>query len=348
MSRASRIRWVDVVRCFGIYLIYTAHFAHSAGFVYQFAFTHHVALFFLISGCMENFSKDRGILDTAKKTFRNILLPWLFYAVLSVAVDAQARYRTTELISSAIIIAKGTIREQFLIAGSVWFLTGIATVRLLFSVFKKLRNRWLILLACFGCFLFAEYAMPYRMVSNPMLPYNLDSALYYIVFYGIGYVAFPWWCKALEPKTARGVALLRLSGLVTGGYTALLFFGKNLLLYLPLPLSSVSVVELLCPLIVTYFYSILAKQLENVAVLNRIGQNTLHLCGSEYIAHTLVMAALGALGLYPNVEIPMNVCLYTAAVLVLAAYILVPLEKKVLDKLTALVTDPLAKRTAEK
>lgn len=342
MPQSSRIRWVDVVRCFGIYLIYTAHFANGAGFFYEFAFSHHVPLFFLLSGCMENFGKNRGIWSTAKKTFQNILLPWLFYAVLSVLLDAQVYYRTTELIPSAVSIAKGTIREQFLIAGSVWFLTAIAAVRILFSVFKKMKNRWLILLACFGCFLFAEYGLPYRLMANPMLPYNIDSALYYIVFYGIGYVAFPYLCRILEPATTREIVFLRLSGLITGVYTVLLFFGKNLLLYVPLVSGSAE--ELLCPMIVTYFYSIVAKKLENVKILNLIGQNTLHLCGNEYIAKTLFMGVLGALGLTPKMEAPLNVCIYNAMVLVFAVYLLIPFEKRILHKITAMVTDPLGRK----
>ena len=344
MTQAPRMKWIDVVRCFGIYLIYTAHYSHSAGFIYQFAFTHHVPLFFLISGCMENLSKDRGVLDTAKKTLRNILIPWLFYAVLSVVVDAQLNYRTSELVPSAMIILRGTVREQFL-AGSVWFLTCIASVRTIFSLMKKLKNRWVILLACFGLFCVAEFAFPYRFVSHPRLPYNIDSALYYIVFYGIGYVVFPWLCRILEPVNRRGVILLRLSGLVTGVYTGLLFFGKNLLDFLPGWLGSPSSTDLLCPLIVTYFYCIVAKQLENVKVLNRIGQNTLHLCGNEFIMNWLGISALGTLGLNPNLTAPFSVCIYTMLTILTAVYLLIPIEKKVLRKLTDILMDPLAKNS---
>lgn len=342
MAQTARIKWIDVVRCFGIYLIYTAHYSHSAGFVYQFAFSHHVPLFFLISGCMENLSRDHGILDTARKTFRSILIPWLFYAVLSVVVDAQLQYRTTELVPSALSILRGTVRGEFL-AGSVWFLTCIASVRTIFSLLKKLKNRWLILLACFGLFCVAEFAFPYRFVNEPRLPYNLDSGLYYIVFYGIGYALFPWLCRVLEPTDRRGVILLRLSGLVTGVYTALLFFGKNLLVFLPGWMSSPSVAELLCPLIVTYFYCIVAKQLENVKILNRIGQNTLHLCGNEYIMNWLGISALGTLGLTPNLTAPISVCVYTVLTILTAVYLLIPIEKKVLRKLTEIIMDPLAK-----
>ena len=343
MVQHERIRWIDVVRCFGIYLIYTAHFGHSAGFLFDFAFTHHVSLFFIISGCMENLSRDEGILRTAWKTLKNILLPWLFYAILSVAVDAQVYYRTTELIPSALVIAKGTIRNQFL-AGSVWFLTCIASVRILFSVLRKLKNRWLILLACLCVFVFAEYGMPYRLWQNPKLPYNVDSALYYIGFYGIGYAVFPWMCCALEPKKSRDVVFLRLSGLITGMYTVLLLFGKNLLLFLPAPLSTGPMVDLFCPLIVTYFYCILAKQLENVTILNVIGQNTLHLCGNEYIVKALALGVFGALGLRPDVDAPLPVCIYNAILLIGAVYLLIPAEKKLLKKMTDILSDPFGKK----
>ena len=126
-------------------------------------------------------------------------------------------------------------------------------------------------------------------------------------------------------------------------YFALLFFGKNLLVFLPGWMSSPSVAELLCPLIVTYFYCIVAKQLENVKILNRIGQNTLHLCGNEYIMNWLGISALGTLGLTPNLTAPISVCVYTVLTILTAVYLLIPIEKKVLRKLTEIIMDPLAK-----
>lgn len=46
----QRLGWVDVVRCFGMFAIYLGHFGEQAGHAYTFVYTHHVALFFFISG----------------------------------------------------------------------------------------------------------------------------------------------------------------------------------------------------------------------------------------------------------------------------------------------------------
>ncbi len=58
MHKIIRVEWIDVARALGIYAIYLGHFSTEAGHAYGFVFQYHVALFFFISGCMENYSKE--------------------------------------------------------------------------------------------------------------------------------------------------------------------------------------------------------------------------------------------------------------------------------------------------
>ena len=335
IQEKARIKWVDVVRCIGIFLIYVSHFGEIAGYTFPFAFTHHVPLFFILAGCMENLRSDTGILSTIVKTIKTILIPWLFYALLSLVIRVIMNNSTAEIMPELLHIVKGTIRNQFF-ASALWFLTCAAAVRIVFAFIRKLKYKIAIFTVCLGLFVIAEYVMPYRPFVTPAMPYNVDSMLFYILFYAIGYVAFPFMCKALEPKKIWGKCLLGLSGLVCGGYTALLFFGKNLLLYIPQNMVTDRLQMILCPLIVCWFYCIVGKLLENVPVLCKIGQETLHLCGNEYIIKTLFPVLLSVFGLATHLGNPLIVFAYNAVMLVITTYLLVPYEKKMLNKITGI------------
>ena len=147
MDQKRRIHWVDVARCFGMYAIYLGHYGDPAGAAGVFVHTHHVALFFLLSGCMENFNREPGIRKTAIRICRRILLPWLMFSGLSLCLLLIKNFGHWDyLLEQVQIVAQGTIRGRFP-AGALWFLTCLAVTQFLFAVLRKLKYKPLILLA---------------------------------------------------------------------------------------------------------------------------------------------------------------------------------------------------------
>ena len=73
--KTKRIRWIDIAKFFGIFAIYIGHFSEAAGKSFYFVFTHHVALFFFISGCMEIFNKEQNFMKYLVKKIKTILPP---------------------------------------------------------------------------------------------------------------------------------------------------------------------------------------------------------------------------------------------------------------------------------
>ena len=71
MKENSRIKWIDVARCFGIFAIFLGHYGAAAGNAYTWVFTHHVPLFFLISGCMESLNNRNSIRKTIHRVGKN-------------------------------------------------------------------------------------------------------------------------------------------------------------------------------------------------------------------------------------------------------------------------------------
>ena len=83
----KRIQWLDVMKCFGIFAIYLGHFGPESGYSHDFVFTHHVTLFFFVSGCTEALSRNnKQIRIYLAQKVKNILVPYFLFALLSIIV----------------------------------------------------------------------------------------------------------------------------------------------------------------------------------------------------------------------------------------------------------------------
>ena len=82
----KRINWIDVAKCFGMFAIYLGHEA-SAGKSVAFVFHYHVALFFMISGCMESQQGETSIAKYAIKKIKGIMIPFWLFSLLSIAIQ---------------------------------------------------------------------------------------------------------------------------------------------------------------------------------------------------------------------------------------------------------------------
>jgi len=332
----KRLHWVDVAKCFGIFAIYLGHCGVAAGNAYEFVFSHHVPLFFLLSGCMESKSEIEPVHKVAAKVLKQILLPWLVCCILSMITSALLFNDQLGTMKNMLLaVAKGTIRNSF-IAGSLWFLPCLTVMKILFSVIRRLKNKPLILLTCVAIFWVTQYVLPKNPLEQPSWAFNIDSALYYLIYYAIGYVGFPLICSALEPKTQLGKVFLAVSGIAAFGYSALLFFGKNLFGFvnnLPYIGAFEPVLKALC---VIWLYFILAHMCQNVVIFQSIGRNTLYLCGGEFVANSIFQQLLGALGLGLNLITPMAAVCYISVVLVLANRFFVPVGKQLVGAVLAI------------
>lgn len=319
----KRIKWVDAARCFGMFAIYLGHFGDLAGRGCAFVYTHHVALFFLLSGCMESISHEADFLTYLKKIIKNILVPWLFFAVCAVfysVLERNAGIHTAWDLMKKVLC--GTINDQF-IAGALWFLTCLAVMKVLFFFIRKLKNKALILLVCLALhFVEIRFDIP-RF-------FNFYRALRFLIYYAIGYAAFPAICKALSPETRRDRILLALSGVAALCFSGAVYFGVNPTAFL----SGIPYVKHLSPilnaLVIIWLYLICARLCENVSLFGRLGRDSLYLCGSEYFIKSLAASLIPALGLQLNLSTPMLVYVYSAALILGAYRLLVPLEKRLL------------------
>lgn len=326
--RDKRVNWIDVTKCFGIFAIYLGHFLTSAGKSYPFVFTHHVPLFFFISGCTENFNKEKQIGTQILKKFKSIMLPFWLFSLLSIIIQIiMTDANITSIKEMFTLIGKGAIRNSFF-AASLWFLTCLFVMEIMFVFIKQLKNSLLIVVVCLGLFLISQY-----IKNMPCWIYNFDSAFRYIIFYAIGFAGFPSIMKLFELNTEIKKVILALSGIVALIYSIILFEGVNLLSFTDSIPFLCHFSTVLCALVVIWLYFVIAKLFEKVLIFRIIGNNTLYLCGSEWIVKTIVVTLLSTFGLTLNVLHPLSAYLYTGILLWVANKFLVPVEKKIIHKL---------------
>lgn len=340
-SEQTRIYWIDVLKYIGMICIYLGHFGEAAGMSYLFMFKFHVPLFFFLSGCTESLNRETSIRKNIWKRVKSLLIPFYVFAVLSIIVRVLIENNGLHSVwEDLILVAKGCVRNKFF-AGSLWFLTALFSICVIFTFLKKIKYKSVIITISVlaHLFIYVVQRLPWldRMPHPSTWWFNLGYALQSLVYYAIGYVVFPSLNQWFSGGKAIYKVTVSVTCLITGIFTALVFFGHNILIFA----NSISLLRpFVIPvtaLIIILFFTIIAHYFENVRYLCRVGQNTLYLAGGEYLVKRSVLAIIEMLGLpfsYPN---PLSVYLYTFFLLWLADKFLVPAEKKVLEAVNCFI-----------
>jgi len=329
----ERIKWIDVMKFFGIFEIYLGHFGAQAGRAGDFVWGYHVAMFFLISGCMENLNTEDNIVKYAIKKVKTILVPCFFFACLTVALGViQNGYGLGYIKGSLILIAKGIVRNSFENVG-LWFLTCLFSIQIIFFLIRKLKYKPLILMGCFGLYYVALVVLPVNPMYSPSWFYNVDSALFYILYYAIGYVAYPYIVKLFVLDTIKKKVIFGVSGLFALAYTIGAYFGLDLIAStIMLPPDMGIIYSIFSASVIIWAHFIVARLLQEVKIFVEIGKNTLYLCGNEYIVKSLVADLATLFGIHFVAGHPIQIYLYVGILLLVINRCFVPVERYLVGK----------------
>lgn len=139
---------------------------------------------------------------------------------------------------------------------------------------------------------------------------------------------FPLIKKLFELDSLQKRIVFAVTGVASFVYSAFCFFGKSNVFSFLSAIPILRMFELpVTALCIIWFNLIVAKLLENVALFNEIGRNTLYLCCNEYIVSGLIINLLAMVGLQRTVENPLQAYLLTALMLFGCTKVLVPAEK---------------------
>ena len=343
-TRKTRVQWLDVMKCFGIFAIYLGHFGPSGGYSYDFVFTHHVALFFFVSGCTEAVStSNRKIIPYLQRRVKTILIPYFFFGVLSIIVytfttNASARNVCGEFVR----MLEGAVRNSFC-AEALWFLTCLFVVQVMFVLLNRVCPKWLLLIISTGLAFIAYAVMDPSPIKSPKFFYNVDSALYYFFYYVLGYLLFPVMQMIFTDikKYKIPIALLSMFSLV---YAMLLFFQNEYLMSIFQISIWGSFLFNVQPILIIWLYAVVARWMQHVEIFNEIGRETLYLCGSEYMIKTGINVLVLSFGFTVEIISPMAAYIYSAFMIWLGFHFFVPIEKKLFRAVTESFTGVFVKK----
>jgi len=329
-NNKERIAWVDVFKFFGIWAIYIGHFGDKGGKVYPFVFAYHVPIFFFAAGFFAVRSlKDAPWVFFRKKTMQ-LMLPYLFFSLVALTVFSLQNNWGMSEIKGAVISAIYGIRNQ-VFAGSLWFLPCLYLIVMSdYFIRKLLKFQFLVLVAAISTFIITQTLLPNNPALKPSWFMNIDSALYYYVYFVLGAILFPLIAKdptetihkIVSMTLAIGASMVTVITFLAGPNW---FFGKAAGL-----LPVISTIQLLSAffnigiaLAIIYFNVLIAKLFAHVPVLSELGRETLVFCGTEDVAKNTLAELLAMFSLKLRLINPLATVLFSLICLVISKYTLV-------------------------
>lgn len=324
----KRIEWIDICKFLGIFAIYLGHFGDAAGNAFHFVFSYHVPLFFFLSGCMNVYDKEKDILKYIKKKIKTLIIPLWGFALLSIIIRViSTNMELSTLKTTIILVIKGCIRNTFF-AGSLWFLSCLFIIEVTFKILKKIKFKTIILIISLICFWIAETQIKPRPIVTPHAFYNIDSALYYYIFFAIGYVIYPYIKKMFEFKSVSHKIIFIVLLIISSIFSAFKFEARD---YLRIYLGNIKILNTFIPimtaLVIIWLNLSISRLLVGIKVFRKIGKETLYLCGNEYIIKICMKYILGIFGLSISLSNPISVFIYTFFLLIITTKYLIPCEK---------------------
>lgn len=211
-------------------------------------------------------------------------------------------------------------------------LTCLFVVNVAFYPIKKTGRTGALLISVLF-FAASQTVLPNRPQQNPAWYWNIDSAMYYSIFYSFGYFSFPAIDQALTRKSKVNVLSICSLGWVSIFYSTLLFWGKDVLARFSVNLALDLLIQFLRPMLVITLMLLLAYFLRDIAPLKRMGRDSLYLCCSESIVHTLVYTFARTMGLAISIFSQDAAVVYVAFLLFVSEKFLIPFEKQLMNRL---------------
>ena len=169
----KRIVSIDIMKGIGIILVMIGHIIPNSSLGFKIIYGFHMPLFFFCSGF---FFKDTSLLDSFKKDFKAIIIPWFtFVSVLLFCTLVLL------LFSNGFHTVFNPLDENcFFLYYTIWFLICLFTTKQLYNILNKLHIPTII-----SCMFLSCIATVLNLL-NLNIPFFIDSALGMLIFYYAG------------------------------------------------------------------------------------------------------------------------------------------------------------------
>lgn len=275
---------------------------------------------------MATYDVQSSFIKYVVKKAKSILVPFYGCALLSLALFViKSNGDINGLKYHLEMLKMGGIRNTF-VAGSLWFLSCLFFMEIIFKLIKFIKNKVAIFIICM-----VLYTIAVSVILPPRWIYNIDSALKYIIYYALGYILYPYLLKLFELNAIYKKMMFFILGGLSGCYAGFLFLGKDLIQPL---IGDVWNIPIFAPIVsamlLIFFNLFLARLIDGVIIFNEIGRETLYLCGNEYIFKNILVCVLEVFGLSTQFSTPLTAWIYTMILLYVGVKLLIPFEKRII------------------
>ena len=183
MSNNKRDIYVDIVKGWGIILVI---WGHSSLFLFDEIYAFHMPLFFFLSGCF--FSMKLDFIDFAKKKFRQLIVPYIFFLILSCIyywglLFVTGRFNSNDLLDIIQIFPY----DNKILNTPLWFFYALFWMSLIYYLLRRyVKNDYMIF--CIVLILhIGEYLLSINDIS---LPAYLGRSLMEVIYMHLGFVLY--------------------------------------------------------------------------------------------------------------------------------------------------------------
>lgn len=333
--RQERIEWIDALKFVGIFYIYLGHMGPPAGKIFTFVFAFHVALFFFISGCFADSGKNKTISSFIAAKFRQLMIPYFIYSAISICIYILSTPDSSEFtnLMGYLTDAALGVRNHTIYAPALWFLPCIFITSIIFRLLQSLSpKKYIIPLIILAYLTVNLYSFNFFPMSQPALWLNIDSALYYIIFYCLGWLSIDkikttnWAISSTNPIGI--VIFLLLSTLCSVVFIKGIGYPLKTL-DIPMPLIFRTLFNIGIVVLIIIFHFFIANAISGIPMVNTLGKDTLTLCGTETITKSILSASATTIGLSLNIFNGFSAVVFTTAMLVFSYYAVLPIKNHI-------------------
>jgi len=299
----NRIEWIDVLKLLGIIAVFAGHLGNEE--LASFVFKYHVPLFFFVSGLFANRNNGLSYKVFLKKKTVTIIFPYIFFCIISelvLIVTSRDSLITYIKYVKQFVFA---VRNHMPVV-QLWFFTCLFVQVAVFELIRRVvkDNKIILLSISMGLYFIFSFAG-----TEPKLFWNIDSAMYYMIWYCLGYIISDNVLK-ISIQPIYPIMLLVI--------TILIFW------FLTQEYSTVAMALIGLNILVAYIIGKLP-----IPFVKAWGKDTLWLCGNEWLIKQIYFYIFGILKIEKVISTPAIGIIFALAMIIGIYYVLMPLEKKV-------------------
>lgn len=270
-SIKNRIEWLDSARGFAICMIVLAHITQyfpEAKDLNSFICGFHVSIFFVLSGCMAFVQREKreDFLRFVCKKAKTLLVPYAIFSTINFGLKAivffiQDKYTST--------VFQKELVELFITGnGTVWFLTTLFLVEIIYQILKKYMKEssyvYTVFVVIFGSlpFLLNTYISPVLSVMK-----RVSMAL---AFYYVGYLLMRIISRT---SISKGYELVTAIVLLIGGHFVWKNYGSQISYYEAI--FSGGIASIATNMLLAIGFVLLFKGLPVIRFMSYLGRNSL-------------------------------------------------------------------------